>query len=33
VATQAHMLQDVVLGEPEPTWVIFLKQFIQPLTW
>ena len=33
VATDAHIAQDVVLDEPEPTWRIFLNQFLQPLTW
>jgi len=33
VATDAHLVQDAVLAEPEPTWQIFLRQFMQPLTW
>jgi hypothetical protein len=33
IATDAHMVQDVVLNDPEPTWKIFLCQFMQPLTW
>ncbi len=33
VATDAHRVQDIVLDEPEPTWRIFLWQFLQPLTW
>ena len=33
VATDAHLVQDAVLNDPEPVWQIFLRQFIQPLTW
>ena len=33
VATDAHMVQDAVLNDPEPVWKIFLWQFMQPLTW
>ena len=33
IATDAHMVQDAVLNDPEPTWWIFLNQFMQPLTW
>ena len=32
VATQVHLVQDLVLGESEPTLRLVLRQFIQPLT-
>jgi len=31
IATQAHILQDAVLGDYQEPWSIFLYQFVQPL--
>jgi hypothetical protein len=33
LAADAHVVQDVVLEEPEPLWRIFLWQLVQPLVW
>lgn len=33
LAVDAHVVQDVVLEEPEPLWQIFLWQLVQPLVW
>lgn len=33
LATDAHVVQDVVLSEPEPLWRILLWQLVQPLVW